>query len=165
MSELELQTARRGSSRRRKSALKIGLVENIIRAHEKADRPVFLERNPIAGSHIHFVNSVEAIGLRHHVAVDRRQIAAGLRACRTSAAGARWLFGHQERKLVSGNHESLEHIADDGSALDGIYISVCGGHFQRARGSDATRSFPRRAKFRLACSDSRWSGRTDRWPD
>src|ERR1700693_1139288 len=77
MSKLELQTPRRRSSRREKSALKICLVEKIIRPHEKADRPVFLYRNPIAGSHVHFVNSVEAIGLRRHVAVDRRQIAAG----------------------------------------------------------------------------------------
>src|SRR5271154_2362761 len=56
MSKFELQATRRRSSRSEKSVLKISLVEDIIRSHEEADRAMLLERNPIAGSQVHFVD-------------------------------------------------------------------------------------------------------------
>ncbi len=46
-----------------------------------------------------------------------------------------------QRKLVFGNHESLKHIADDRSALDGIYISVRGSYLQRPGRSNGRAQF------------------------
>src|SRR5580698_7039996 len=103
--KLVLEPSGRGSPGCRETVLEVSLIEDIIRPYEKPYRLMFLQRDAIAGAEVDFVNSAEAVNLRHNVAVHRPQIAAGRAGVECQEQARSGPFRNHDGELILGHDE------------------------------------------------------------
>src|SRR5215469_10581842 len=118
--KLKLYSRSAGSSRRGKSAFVILLAEQIVGPCKKTQGTVFGQWQAIAATEIQPVQAIEPVDLRHGFSEDRCEVRARYQRIERQRYSRRNVLSRDNRKLISRYDESLDSIADDRLALQGI---------------------------------------------